>query len=134
MCQGSYGQLINKHGSIGRAVIYNQNATFLILVNDVDHLQISLKKSNTSIASVVEEFYKILDTLDRDLKFAYTEELGYVTARPYDLGFTRIEVKVELKDLKKLDQKLKAHISKDYLTREYPNKRITFENSMKYEC
>lgn len=78
----------------------------------------------------MEEFYKILDKLDRDLKFAYSDELGYVTARPYDLGFTRIEVKVELKDLKKMEQPLKDHIEGHYLTRENPNKRLTIDGDL----
>lgn len=41
--------------------------------------------------------------------------LGYITARPYDLGFIEIEIKVELKDLQSMGQDLENHVKGDYI-------------------
>jgi protein-arginine kinase len=93
------GKLVMKHDQVGAAVIYNMDGSFKILVNDVDHLEIIYRRDKTSIPNAVEDFHKMLKQLDNLLKFAFDDVLGYVTARPYDLGLIGIEIKVELKDL-----------------------------------
>lgn len=109
------GLLIKKYAVDGSAAIYNQEASFRIIVNDVDHLEIYLRREKTSIPDAVEQFNKILKTLDNQLKFVHDEVLGYVTAKPYDLGFIRIEIVVELKDLKSNGQDLVNHVKGDYI-------------------
>jgi len=48
------GELVNKNEEVGSAIIYNQDASFKILVNDIDHLEITLRKEKTSISETVE--------------------------------------------------------------------------------
>lgn len=86
------GSLINKGEDVGRAIIYNADASFQIVIHDIDHLEFTLKKSKTSVTDTVKEFQNIHKKLEQSLKFARDSVLGYITARPYDLGIIEIEV------------------------------------------
>lgn len=91
--------MINKGEKAGRAIIYNQDASFKIIVHDIDHIELTFKKNKTSVTETVKEFQAIHKKLENTLKFARDDTLGYITARPYDLGLIEIEIVVELKDL-----------------------------------
>ena len=56
--------------------------------------------------------------------------LGYITARPYDLGFIEIEIKVELKDLQSMGQDLENHVKGDYILKADPKfRKLESENT-----
>jgi hypothetical protein len=49
--------LLNRDWPSGRALFYNQDMSFFIKVNSLDHLEISFTMENTSIPMVIKEFY-----------------------------------------------------------------------------
>lgn len=49
------------------------------------------------------------------MKFAHDDVLGFVTAKPFDLGYISIEIEVELKDLQSNGQDLINHIKGDFI-------------------
>ena len=58
------GSLINRGEDVGRGIIYNQDASFQIVVHDVDHLELTLKKTKTSVTDTVKEFQAIHKKLE----------------------------------------------------------------------
>jgi protein-arginine kinase len=91
--------VLNRDWPSGRALFYNQDMSLFIKVNGLDHLEINFTMENTSIPMVIKEFYQLLDKLDRECDFAYDDDLGYLTSRPYNLGHTNLKVRVDLKGL-----------------------------------
>lgn len=58
------GTLVNKGEDVGRAVIYNQDASFQIVVHDIDHMELTFKKNKTSVTDTVKEFHNIHKKLE----------------------------------------------------------------------
>jgi protein-arginine kinase len=52
----------------------------------------------------------MLDKLDRACDFAYDDDLGFLTSRPFNLGHTSLKVRVDLKGLSVEKQNLKDHL------------------------
>lgn len=70
----------------GRALLLSNDKSISIMINEEDHLRIQVIKSGLSVS----EAYAVADELDNKLSeklnFAFTEELGYLTQCPTNLG------------------------------------------------
>lgn len=61
--------------------------------------------------------------MDAELKFEKDRILGFVTARPYDLGYTHIEISIELKDLADKSQDINEHVKGDFFMTAHKKER-----------
>jgi hypothetical protein len=53
---GMYGDIVDRGYPHGRAIIHNPDASFMVVINEVDHAEIILKKTNTSIPEAIKLF------------------------------------------------------------------------------
>lgn len=73
-------------GEQGGGVMINKGQTLSIMLNEEDHLRIQVVKSGFNFKST----WKAIDALDTDIEqtldYAFSPELGYLTACPTNLG------------------------------------------------
>lgn len=69
---------------------------------------------------MVDEFKETLKKLDDELNFDKVSTLGYITARPYDLGMTIIEMEIDLKNLSNNSQNLNDHTQGEFYVKANP--------------
>jgi protein arginine kinase len=86
-------ELANGDGPRGVAIGPHENVS--IMVNEEDHLRIQVMHSGLSLHDVWERINKLDDQLEEQLAFAYSPQLGYLTACPTNVG-TGIRVGVML--------------------------------------
>ncbi len=68
------------------AVFINQQKTLSIMVNEEDHLRIQALISGFHLDDAYEFCDKLDDMLERDLRYSFRENLGYLTSCPTNLG------------------------------------------------
>ena len=66
-----------------------------MMINEEDHLRIQVRQSGLSLHEVWDRINKLDDQLEEQLAFAYSPQLGYLTACPTNVG-TGIRVGVML--------------------------------------
>jgi protein arginine kinase len=91
-------QLISRELSAGegpRGVAFNRQENISIMVNEEDHLRIQVMLSGLSLPEVWERINLLDDQLEEKLAYAYSPQLGYLTACPTNVG-TGIRVGVML--------------------------------------
>ncbi len=69
-----------------RAVLVKQDASVSIMVNEEDHLRIQCLESGLELKSALGAANKVDDLLEENLTFAFSEQLGYLTACPTNVG------------------------------------------------
>lgn len=74
------------NGSGDRGVLFNRSEMLAVMVNEEDHLRIQAIRAGFQIREAHADIQWIDDQLDQDLKFAYSEEFGYLTACPTNVG------------------------------------------------
>jgi protein arginine kinase len=74
------------NGSGDRGVLFNRSEMLAVMVNEEDHLRIQAIRAGFQIKEAHADIQWIDDQLDQDLKFAYSEEFGYLTACPTNVG------------------------------------------------
>ena len=71
---------------VGSAVVMNKKETLAIMINEEDHLRMQSIRPGLQLKNV----FKMIDTVDSELEatldFAYSRELGYLTACPTNVG------------------------------------------------
>ena len=80
----------------GRAIFLNHEKTFLIWVNEEDHLRLISMQSGGNLAVVYTRLVNGITQLESHLKFTRHERLGYLTFCPTNLG-TTIRASVHIK-------------------------------------
>jgi len=79
----------------GSGVVFTRDEIFCVMINEEDHLRMQVLKPGLQI----DEAWKAVDALDsqldQKLDYAFSEELGYLTACPTNLG-TAIRVSAML--------------------------------------
>ncbi|MEX2213999.1 MAG: protein arginine kinase [Phycisphaeraceae bacterium] len=89
--------LISRQHAMGekvvRGVAIGAQETFSIMVNEEDQLRIQVLRSGMQLGSAFEQIMHIDDQLESKLDFAYSQQLGYQTACPTNVG-TGIRVSV----------------------------------------
>ncbi|NLV91584.1 MAG: protein arginine kinase [Firmicutes bacterium] len=69
-----------------RAVALSDDETLCIMVNEEDHLRIQVLYPGLQLLAAYERADKTDDELDARLNFAFSEEVGYLTACPTNVG------------------------------------------------
>ena len=81
----------------GRGVYVNPDKTFMIWVNEQDHLRVFSMESSPDIKEVFTRIADAMHILDENFKFVKSEKYGYLTSALTDIGTTlRISVHVRL--------------------------------------
>jgi protein-arginine kinase len=98
----------------GRGIFHNKNKTFLVWVNEEDHLRIISMQNGGNIGQVLDRLIKGINTIGKQLPFSRDDRLGWLTFCPTNLGTTiRASVHIKIpkvsarKDFKKICDDLK---------------------------
>ncbi len=86
-------ELMSSEGPRGVAIGKHENTA--IMVNEEDHLRIQVMLSGLSLPDVWEQINRLDDRLEEHLTYAFSPQLGYLTACPTNVG-TGIRVGVML--------------------------------------
>uniref|UniRef100_A0A182JX84 arginine kinase n=1 Tax=Anopheles christyi TaxID=43041 RepID=A0A182JX84_9DIPT len=86
----------NRFFPAGRAIFLNEAKTFVLWVNEEDHLRIISMQDGADIAQVYQRFISALETLGKQIPFQRDERLGYLTFCPTNLG-TAIRASVHIR-------------------------------------
>ncbi len=81
------------HGSRGVGVGEEENVS--LMINEEDHLRLQVLRSGFALDECWNEINRIDDALEEHVTFAFSEQLGYLTACPTNVG-TGIRVSVML--------------------------------------
>jgi len=79
----------------GRAVAIQGREKFSLMINEEDHLRIQVMQSGLNLDNVWQQINKIDDLIEEKITYAYSEQLGYLTACPTNVG-TGMRVSVML--------------------------------------
>ncbi|XP_055851473.1 arginine kinase [Episyrphus balteatus] len=81
----------------GRGIFHNPAETFLVWVNEEDHMRIISMTPNGDIGDVYHRMVKGLRALEERLNFSHHDRYGFLTACPTNLGTTlRASVHIKL--------------------------------------
>lgn len=69
-----------------RSIILQDDAEVSILINEEDHLRIQCMRPGLDLAAAYDKANSIDDILESQLDFAYSEQLGYLTSCPTNIG------------------------------------------------
>ncbi|CDW60067.1 CWC25 and ATP-gua Ptrans and ATP-gua PtransN doma in containing protein [Trichuris trichiura] len=81
---------------LGRGIFHNKDKTFLIWVNEEDHLRIISMQTGGNVRAVLDRLIRGLDKLGTLLTFARDDRLGWLSFCPTNLG-TTIRASVHIK-------------------------------------
>ncbi len=85
---------------IGRGIFFNKDKTFLVWVNEEDHLRIISMQKGGNLAEVYKRLVNAIKTLEKKLTFARHDKLGFLTFCPTNVGTTlRASVHVKVPKL-----------------------------------
>jgi len=81
----------------GRGIYHNKNKTFLVWVNEEDHLRIISMQNGGNVGQVLERLIKGVKSIESKAPFSRDERLGWLTFCPTNLGTTvRASVHIKL--------------------------------------
>lgn len=72
----------------GRGIFHNKGKTFLVWVNEEDHLRIISMQNGGNVGQVLERLNKGIKIIQSQLPFSRDERLGWLTFCPSNLGTT----------------------------------------------
>lgn len=88
----------------GRGIFHNKNKTFLVWVNEEDHLRLISMQKGSDVGEVLDRLNRGIQLLQSKLSFAHDDRLGWLTFCPTNLGSTiRASVHIKLPKLSKRD-------------------------------
>ena len=87
---------LNRDWPRGRGIFLTQNKKFLLWINEEDHLRIISMEKGGDVLSVARRLFRALRFLEKDLDFASSKQLGFLTSCPSNLG-TAMRVSVHMK-------------------------------------
>lgn len=71
---------------VGSAVVINPEQTLSMMINEEDHLRMQAILNGFQLAEVYELISKADEELEEQLDFAFSDDLGYLTACPTNVG------------------------------------------------
>src|SRR3954454_6632837 len=77
-------ELANTEGP--RGVVLSGPETISIMINEEDHLRLQVLRSGMALDDAWQEIDKLDDALEQKVNFAFSEEFGYLTACPTNVG------------------------------------------------
>jgi len=81
----------------GRGIFHNKNKTFLVWVNEEDHLRIISMQNGGNVGQVLERLIKGVKAIEKAVPFSRDDRLGWLTFCPTNLGTTvRASVHIKL--------------------------------------
>jgi len=101
----------------GRGIFHNKNKTFLVWVNEEDHLRIISMQPGGDVGQVLDRLIRGVKTIEKQAPFSRHERLGWLTFCPTNLG-TTVRASVHIKipkvsarpDFKKICDDMKLQI------------------------
>ena len=107
---------LNRDWPNGRGIFHIQEKTFLVWVNEEDQLRIISMQPGADIHSVFDRLSRGAAEIEKVVKFAHDEHLGYITSCPTNLGTAmRASVHIKLPKLSKDWPKFQAIADKYYV-------------------
>lgn len=85
-----------EHWPLGRGIYHNENKTFLVWVNEEDHLRIISMQKGGNLKEVFTRLTSAVDSIEQKVKFSRDDRLGFLTFCPTNLG-TTIRASVHIK-------------------------------------
>ena len=87
---------LNRDWPEGRGIFHNDEKTFLVWINEEDQLRIISMQMGGDIKQVFTRLSNAISQIESQVKFAYTDHLGYLTSCPTNLG-TAMRASVHIK-------------------------------------
>ncbi|NRA73498.1 MAG: arginine kinase [Rickettsiales bacterium] len=97
---------------VGRGAYISKDKKFIVWINEEDHLRIIYLEKTADLEKIHSKFVHALNILEKDLKFAHDDKLGYLNSDSTNIG-TGMRVSVHIK-LKNIDIKTIKSIAKKY--------------------
>ncbi len=89
------------HSDGPRGVAVSADESLAIMVNEEDHLRLQILRSGMQLEDAYKQADQDDDKLERHVDYAYTSQLGYLTACPTNIGTgIRVSVMLHLPGLK----------------------------------
>lgn len=86
----------------GRGIYHNNDKTFLIWVNEEDHMRIISMQEGSDVGAVLDRLIKGIKGIEKQVPFSRDDRLGWLTFCPTNLGSTvRASVHIKLPKLSK---------------------------------
>jgi arginine kinase len=86
----------------GRGIYHNKDKTFLVWVNEEDHLRIISMQKGGDLLAVFKRLIEGVNQIEKKLPFSHDDHLGYLTFCPTNLGTTiRASVHIKLPKISK---------------------------------
>jgi len=96
---------VNRDWPHGRGIFHSEDKQFLVWVNEEDQLRIISMEQGGDLLSVFTRLAKALSRMEKELPFAYSEKLGYLSSCPTNLGTAmRASVHIRLPRVSQTDQ------------------------------
>lgn len=93
----------------GRGIFHNDNKTFLVWVNEEDHLRIISMQKGGDLKQIYKRLVDAVNIIESRLPFSHDERLGFLTFCPTNLGTTiRASVHIKVPKLAKNKEQLEA--------------------------
>lgn len=70
----------------GRGIYHNNNKTFLVWINEEDHLRIISMQPGGDLGEIYKRLVTAVKEIEKKMKFARNERFGYLTFCPTNLG------------------------------------------------
>lgn len=74
----------------GRGIFHNNKKTFLVWLNEEDHIRIISMQPGGDLGEVYRRFVKAVTEIEKKVKFSRSDRLGYLTFCPTNLGTTLV--------------------------------------------
>lgn len=103
----------NRFWPKGRGIFHNEKKTFLVWVNEEDHLRIISMQQGGNVAEVYQRLIQGVQEIEKRNKFSRDKRLGYLTFCPTNLGTTiRASVHIKLPKIAGNEAKFKEVAAK----------------------
>ena len=77
---------LNRDWPVGRGIYHNHDKTFLVWINEEDHLRIISMQAGGDIKQAFIRLSDAVNQIGQTLKFAFNDHLGFITSCPTNLG------------------------------------------------
>ncbi|KAM3725757.1 putative arginine kinase [Dirofilaria immitis] len=102
----------------GRGVFYNKDKSFLVWINEEEHVSIISTDEGSNVGKVLARLIRGLKALEKNLTFARDNRLGWLTSNPINLG-SAVSASVQIRlpklskksDFMEICEKLNLHVS-----------------------
>uniref|UniRef100_A0A7E4ZZT2 arginine kinase n=1 Tax=Panagrellus redivivus TaxID=6233 RepID=A0A7E4ZZT2_PANRE len=101
----------------GRGIFHNNDKTFLIWVNEEDHMRLISMQEGSDVGTILDRLNRGIKSVETKVPFARDDRLGWLTFCPTNLGSTvRASVHIKLpkvsarKDFKEICEKLNLQV------------------------